>query len=394
MRPDSDFSLDDGAIAALLRRAQAAAGEGTAILARASAGDPIDAAESAALWLSPVCSTADLFAAARSARARRGALLETFSPLYLTNTCDAECKMCGMRRDNAALARETADEDAIAVQLATLAARGMYGVALLTGEYRGKGRTWAIARVRHALGIALDIGFRHVLVNMGSLEEDELAELLRDVPRRPDGAFLPKITMCTFQETYSRERYARFMGTSAENPRADFARRLANFDRSRRSGLRVANPGILVGLNPDLAFEIVALVQHVHHLAGRGMEVYVSAPRLRPIAGGQSVGGIDDESFVRLIAVLALALPDAKLVLTTREPRAMQQRLAPLVAVLSAGSAAVAPYSASSTTFPLAASQFEVTDQRPFEEILGEHLPPGGGIINYRPETAGPAGSR
>src|SRR4029453_7988179 len=126
--------------------------------------------------------------------------------------------------------------------------------------------------------------------------------------------------------------------------------------RSRRSGLRVANPGILVGLNPDLAFEIVALVQHVHHLAGRGMEVYVSMPRLRPIAGGQSMGGIDDESFVRLIAVLALALPDAKLVLTTREPRAMQQRLAPLVAVLSAGSAAVAPYSASSTAFPLAAS--------------------------------------
>jgi hypothetical protein len=94
-----------------------------------------------------------------------------------------------------------------------------------------------------------------------------------------------------------------------------------------------------------------------------------------------------------MIAVLGLAVPDAKLVLTTREPREMQQRLAPLVSVLSAGSAAGAPYLAAGATFPLSASQFEVIDQRPFEEILAEHLPPGGHIVNYGPEGAPPAGT-
>jgi 3-methyl-2-indolic acid synthase len=393
LRRDADFSLDEAAIAAQLARAGEIARGGGDVLVRAAAGDPIDAAEGAALWLGREWSTGELFAAASEVKARRADPLETFAPLYLTNTCDAECKMCGMRRDNGALRRETADEGAIAAQLATLANRGMYGVALLTGEYRGEARSWAVARVRHALGIALDLGFRHVLVNMGALEEAELADLLRDVPRRADGAVAPKVTMCTFQETYSRARYARFMGASEDNPRAGYERRLANFDRSRRSGFRVANPGILVGLNADLAYEIVALALHVRHLAAAGMEVYVSVPRLRATAGGQGPAGIDDDAFTRLVAVLAIALPEAKLVLTTREPREMQRRLAPLVTVLSAGSAAVAPYSAASATFPLASSQFEVIDQRPFEEILSEHLPPGGTIVNFRPVERRASGS-
>jgi 2-iminoacetate synthase len=384
-----DFSLDEKAIRDAIERVRAGSDsrDDAALLERARSGAPLDLEETAALWFSSSLSTDQLFEAARSLRSRRDPPLETFSPLYLTNTCDAECLMCGMRSGNQALVRETADDDAIRGQLETLAERGMKGVALLTGEYRGERRGWAVERVRKALAAALGLGFRHVLVNMGSLDEDELGELLRDLPRHADGALDTdaKVTMCTFQETYARDRYARFMGANADNPRADYGRRLANFDRSFRSGFRVANPGILVGLSPDLAFEALALVQHTHHLAARGMEVYLSAPRLRATAGDRERDGIDDDSFVRLIALLVLALPEAKIVLTTREPHAMQQRLAPLVGVLSAGSAAVAPYSTSGARFPLAASQFEVVDQRPFEEILSEHARPGRAIVNFQP---------
>jgi 2-iminoacetate synthase len=384
----ADFSLDEDAIRSAIERGRSSADrDDVALLGRARAGETIGLEETAALWFSSVLSTEQLFEAARTARSRRDPPLETFSPLYLTNTCDAECLMCGMRSGNRALVRETADDASIRLQLELLAERGMKGVALLTGEYRGERRSWAVDRVRTALAAALELGFRHILVNMGSLEEEELGELLRDVPRHSDGALDTdaKVTMCTFQETYARDRYSRFMGTNPSNPRADFGRRLANFDRSFRSGFRVANPGILVGLSPDLAFEALALVQHANHLHARGMEVYVSAPRLRPTAGDRAPEGVDDESFVRLIAVLVLALPDAKVVLTTREPHAMQQRLAPLVGVLSAGSAAVAPYSASGARFPFAASQFEVIDQRPFEEILAEHVRPGRAIVNFQP---------
>ena len=274
--------------------------------------------------------------------------------------------------------------EAIGEQLGTLHRRGMHAVALLTGEYRGEQRNWALALVNRVLRRTLELGFRHVLINVGSINDDEFDVLLDGVPRGPDGTVVPKLTMCTFQETYSRAHYVRFMGEDPGNPRADYNRRLANFDRCRRAGMRVANPGILVGLNPDIGFELMALILHAQHLRARGMEVYLSIPRLRQIAGSHDQRGADDETFVRLVSVLSVALPSCKIVLTTREPADMQRRLVPIVTVLSAGSAAVAPYTDTDARFPLETSQFEVIDQRPFEQILSEWRGPAG-IENFDP---------
>jgi hypothetical protein len=68
--------------------------------------------------------------------------------------------------------------------------------------------------------------------------------------------------MCTFQETYHPGVYARFMGDNAENPRSDFTRRLTNFDRARDAGMWSANPGVLLGLNPDVGYELLAVLAH------------------------------------------------------------------------------------------------------------------------------------
>jgi 2-iminoacetate synthase len=384
-----EFQLDPEALQATLHNARARAGDGipTELRTRLERGAAIDLDELAALWAAPEFDAEALLALATAARRRAAAPLETFSPLYLTNTCDAECRMCGMRRDNAALARETVDLDTVEAQLRLLRARGMHGVALLTGEYRRATRGWALEFVNQALRRALALGFRHVLINAGAIDADEYDDVLAGVPRGADGAVATdaKLTMCTFQETYARPVYAKFMGASPDNPRADFARRLTNCDRARAAGLRVANPGILVGLNPDLGFELLALTQHARHLLAHGMEVYLSVPRLRQIAGSANQRGADDASFLRLVALLSLALPAGKIVLTTREPADMQRQLVPIVSVLSAGSAAVAPYTADGARFPLESSQFEVIDQRPFEEILGEHIPAGGAIVNFDP---------
>lgn len=355
-----------------------------ALLERAATGAGLNADDVAALWLAPELGTDELYRAACDLRARLDAPLETFSPLYMTNTCDAECRMCGMRSDNAALRRETASLEQVSEQLQVLRGRGMLAVSLLTGEYQQTRRPWALHYVNAALRTSLDLNFRHVLINVGSIDDGEYAILLEGIDRNADGSVRPKLTMCTFQETYARERYAAFMGTNDANPRADYERRLTNFDRSYRAGLRVANPGVLLGLNPDLSFELMALADHAVHLRGLGMEVYLSVPRLRQIAGGRSQGGVSDEDFVRLISVLSLGLPDCKIVLTTRESREIQRRLVPIVAVLSAGSAAVAPYTPTGARFPLEKSQFEVVDQRPFEEILREAAPRAG-FENFSP---------
>jgi 2-iminoacetate synthase len=382
----ADFRLDARAVEALLAgaRSRAANGAVAAALARADGGGGLGPEDLALLWNAPAVDSAAMLALATAVRRRAPVRLETFAPLYLTNTCDAACRMCGMRSDNGALRRETADLTAIDAQLAVLRARGMHAVALLTGEYRAGRRRWSLELVNAVLRRTQAMAFRHVLINVGSIDEDEFAVLLDGVPRRDDGAVRPKLTMCTFQETYAPAQYAKFMGTAADNPRADYGRRLTNFDRSRRAGFRVANPGILVGLNRDIGFELLALVLHARHLLAAGMEVYLSVPRLRQIAGQHDARGADDDTFVRLVALLSLALPTCKIVLTTREPRRVQRLLVPVVTVLSAGSAAVAPYTHSGARFPLETSQFEVIDQRPFEQILDEWRGPAG-IENYEP---------
>jgi 2-iminoacetate synthase ThiH len=381
-----DFRLDEDAVRACLSRARMATRDAAdAALASARGGARLDADAIATLWFTRALATETIIDVARAVRGEHVARLETFSPLYLTNTCDAACRMCGMRRDNGALARETADFDTIEAQLGILLERGMQAVALLTGEYRRDRRPWAMRYVNAALRATERMGFNHMLVNVGSIDDDELPVLLDGISRRPDGALAPRVTMCTFQETYDRKTYGKFMGRDPENPRSDYERRLTNFDRARRAGFRFVNPGVLLGLCNDVAFDMVAATWHVEHLLEAGMEVYLSAPRLRRVAGGGAGRGIDDDDFVRLLALLSLALPDAKLVLTTREPRDVQQRVAQLVSVLSAGSSAVTPYTEDGARFPLESSQFEVIDQRPFEVILQEHLDAGVAIENFAP---------
>jgi len=344
--------------------------------------------ELAALLLSPRVTTEELLAIARTRRPAGGPWIETFSPLYLTNTCDAECLMCGMRRTNEDLVRETADGHTAEVQLDILHRRGVRAVAILTGEYHhGPKRQTMIARAASAIRAALARGYVHVLVNIGALERSEYELLLAGVPRRPDGRVLPQLTMCTFQETYSREVYARFMGTTPDNPRSDFTRRLTNFDRACDAGMWAANPGVLLGLNADVAFELLALLAHVHHLERRGMAVYVSLPRLRKATGTARHGGVSDETLCRLVAIVSFGAPAAKVVISTREPPAMQNRLLPVIGVLTPGSPGVAPYTETGARFDLEASQFEVLDHRPIEAILGEHLAAGATIACYEPPS-------
>ena len=242
-----------------------------------------------------------------------------------------------------------------------------------------------LQRASEAMRDALDLGFSHVLINVGSLDDDEYPEFLAGIAREESGALDPHLTMCTFQETYDRSVYERFMGSTAGNPRCDFDRRLANFDRAAGAGFRSANPGILLGLNRDIGFEVLALCAHVRHLEELGLQVYISLPRLRKASGVERRGGVSDDDLCRIAALMSVRFPRARVVISTREPAALQERLLPVMGVLTPGSPGVAPYAAADARFDVEASQFEVADQRPFEEILGECLAAGAVIDGFEP---------
>jgi len=381
------FELDVGAVRAGRMRAAALAESAGVddVFERAACGAALADDELVALFLSSQVPTAALLEVARARRA--GApRIETFSPLYLTNECDGACRMCGMRGDNAELVRETADAAVVDEQLAILHRRGLRAVALLTGEYRyGPRRDAMIARAAAALRTALADGFVHVLVNIGALDAEDYPRLLAAVPRDAAGRIAPQITMCTFQETYDPAVYVRFMGDDPGNPRADFPRRLTNFDRAADAGMWSANPGVLLGLNPDVGYELAALLAHVRHLLARGLTVYVSLPRLRRANGTAYQAGPSDDTLVRVVSVLSFGAPEARVVISTREAPEIQRTLLPVIGVLTPGSPGVAPYTETGARFELEASQFEVLDHRPIEAILGEHMAAGATIGCYEP---------
>jgi 2-iminoacetate synthase len=387
----ANFEIDPAEIAEIRERAaqRGAAGEGPELVSLLRAGERLDAESLAALFLAEDVSSDDLLALACELRVDDRKQLETFSPLYISNECDAECVMCGMRRVNEKLQRETADGRTVREQLDILHQRGLRGVALLTGEYRhGELRREMLARTAASLRAAVERGFEHVLINVGSLEHEEYPGLLADIERASDGAVGPQLTMCTFQETYDPAVYARFMGSNPDNPRGDFKRRLENFDRAADAGMRFANPGLLLGLNRDVAYELLALIAHVKHLVTRGMTVYVSLPRLRKASGAEHRAGVSDADLTRLVSLLSAGLPEARVVISTREAPEIQQRLLPVIAVLTAGSPGVAPYTAAGARFEVEASQFEVLDQRPMETILDECLATGSIIAGYVPAAS------
>ncbi|OFV92246.1 MAG: hypothetical protein A3J75_07960 [Acidobacteria bacterium RBG_16_68_9] len=380
-----DFRLDESFLRDITGRARNGEADVDGAVRRAREAQGLTPEDMVALWSAGGLDTDAVYGLAKDVRRAQSGRLETFAPFYLTNTCDGVCRMCGMRRDNEAIERDTADPARIEEQLRILRHRGMRAVALVTGEYRAARRGWAMRYVNQALGSALAMQFTHVLLNAGGIDATEFDPLLAGVERAVDGSVTPQITISNFQETYCRIHYAKFMGTDSDNPRADFDRRLTGFDRARRAGLRFANPGILLGLNRDLGWELAGFATHARYLRSRGMQVYLSVPRLRQIAGNHHQRGVSDEEFVRIVSILSLGLPDCKIVITTREPVQMQHKLVPIIAVLSAGSSAVAPYTETSAHYRIETSQFRVVDQRPFEQILGEHLCAGITIANFEP---------
>ncbi|WP_433347487.1 3-methyl-2-indolic acid synthase [Micromonospora sp. CA-111912] len=341
-----------------------------------------------ALWQDRTVSTAELIAAAEARCAVRQPRLHTFVPLYTTNHCDSECKMCSMRKGNSRMERKFSGRNELLEQLNILFTHeGVRGVGFLTGEYQDKYTRLSTAfRIGWAMRAALDMGFERIYFNIGSMEPDEIDVLAEWIqPTDP-------VTMCVFQESYDRETYRRFMGkTPLDVPKANFDRRVVSFDRWLDAGFRYVNPGVLVGLHDDVSAELVDLVAHGTHLRDRGAIVDLSLPRMRPANASRDTTRINDDDYLRMMAAIAFACPEQRLVLTTREPQEFQDRAVGLAGVFSPGSPDVAPYrSDRQAQNDENTSQFLVADLRRPRHILSR-LEASGLQVDHFVDPAGVA---
>jgi 2-iminoacetate synthase len=301
--------------------------------------------------------------AAGMARAVReevfGRRVVLFAPLYLSNECGNNCLYCGFRKDNREADRITLSPEHAVREAQFLERRGFHRLLLVSGETPGKTDAGYIADVLKAIYRETQMRILHV--NAAPMPEEDL-RLLKGA-----GAGVYQV----FQETYHPETYATM---HPSGPKADYAWRLTCMDRAMRAGFEDVGIGALLGLY-DYRFEVLSVIRHAESIR----EAYgtfphtISVPRFKPAFGSpllEAPRPVSDEEFEKIVIVYRLSVPTAGIVVTTREPAALRDR------VLDIGASQI---SAGSKTDPggyeegvrrTHAEQFVLDDTRTVEEIV------------------------
>jgi 2-iminoacetate synthase len=252
-----------------------------------------------------------------------GKAVRLFAPLYLSNECINSCSYCGFSRENAIL-RVTLEAEEVRAEARHLAAQGFRNILLVAGEHPKFVSNGYLEKILRTIA-------------------PEIPSLSIEVAPMETPDYLPLVGagaegLVVYQETYHRPTYARM---HVAGPKKDYDWRLACPERGHAAGFRRIGIGVLFGLW-DWRDEAIALAAHLDHLLRTCWKSHltVSFPRLRPAAGGfQPTHPINDRDFVQLLCAFRLHFPRTGIVLSTREPAALRDAVAPLgVTMMSAGS--------------------------------------------------------
>lgn len=198
-------------------------------------------------------------------RARKyGARVVPMAPVEVTNRCSSRCAFCGWRSDNKDMRRLAITEELVLLQVRYLVEKGIGHIELVGGDDITFVRDLLprlIPKVRELLPAG---GLVHVCTM--ALTSQQYGEL------RGCGAD----SMIMWQETYDKDLYDRLITAGPKAWGIDevfkvtrggdgFRFRLESQDRAVREGLAVS-VGSMLGLNPNLAFEMLATIDHARYL--------------------------------------------------------------------------------------------------------------------------------
>jgi 2-iminoacetate synthase len=323
---------------------------------RALAAERPDLLDFAAL-LSPAAAERleELARRARRVTERRfGRTVQLYAPLYVSNECVETCTYCSFARPNP-IARRTLTVDEVVAEAELLRARGFRHLLLVSGEHP-----------RHVSPDYLEAVIRALAPTFPSLSV-EVQPQTRDVYARWVAAGCDGLVV--YQETYDRTAYA---SVHIAGKKRDYDWRLETPERGAAAGMRRIGIGALLGL-ADWRLEAMHLAAHASFLARRHWRalVSVSFPRLRPAeyADTRPRQAVSDRELAQLVCAARIFLPDAGIVLSTRESAAFRNGMLGLgVTHVSAGSRTEpGGYSRPSR----AGTQFEVEDSRSPAEVAG-----------------------
>jgi 2-iminoacetate synthase len=254
---------------------------------------------------------------------RFGKVISLFAPLYLSNVCTNCCAYCGFNAQNPVNRRTLSPEEAEA-EGEYLRRQGFRHVLLVSGEAPSVVTTGYLLKVLERLRPL----FASISIELYPMDVACYRELIAN---GVDG-------LVVFQETYDEERYKE---VHPGGRKSDYRWRLETPERGGEAGFRRIGLGALLGLS-DWRVDGFFLGLHAQFLLRHFWKSHlaISFPRIRAAAGGyQPPWPVSDLQMVHLLTALRLFLPDAGLVLSTRESPHLRDHLIPLgITSMSAGS--------------------------------------------------------
>ncbi len=240
-----------------------------------------------------------------------GERIVLFAPLYVGNYCINNCQYCGFKASNKKAVRKTLGKEELINNVIALEEQGQKRLILVYGEHPQYSPEFIADSVKTVYGVKKDNGeIRRVNINAAPLD----IEGFRTVKEAGIGTYQ------VFQETYHPDAYKIY---HKGGKKKDYEFRITSLDRAQEAGLDDVGIGALFGLH-DWKFEVMALVRHTNHLEacyGVGPHT-ISFPRLQDASEYDidTKYDVSDEDFVKLVAILRLAVPYTGMILTAREP--------------------------------------------------------------------------
>ena len=307
-----------------------------------------------------------MYAIARQLKERiYGNRIVMFAPLYLSNHCVNGCVYCPYHAQNKHIPRRRLTQEEIRCEVIALQDMGHKRLALETGEHPKQS---PIEYVLESINTIYSIhhkngAIRRVNVNIAATT----VENYRKLKDAGIGTYI------LFEETYDRATYERLHPTG---PKSDWAYHTEAMDRAMLGGIDDVGIGALFGLS-NYRYDVVGLLMHAEHLEARfGVGPHtISVPRIRPaddINPEDFPDAVTDEVFRRIVAVLRLAVPYTGMIVSTRESKRSRELVLDVgVSQLSGGSKTSVGGYAEGTEDAEESAQFDISDNRTLDEIVG-----------------------
>jgi len=296
-----------------------------------------------------------------------------FAPLYICNKCSNNCQYCGFKVTNTKAIRKTLTDEEIIKEVEALEDNGQKRLILVYCEHPEYSAEYIAHTVKLVYGVKKGHGeIRRVNINAAPFD----IQGFRTVGKAGIGTYQ------IFQETYHPEAYTWY---HLGGKKKDYEWRLTSLDRAQEAGIDDVGIGALFGLY-DWRFEVMALIRHTNHLEACynvGPHT-ISFPRIKD-ASELSVGSkymVSDDDFVKLIAILRLAVPYTGMILTARENAKVRQEVMRFgVSQIDGGTVielgGYAKAKLLNREQDLNREQFKINDDRSLNEIISDLLDQG-----------------